>query len=100
MRYQEPAVVVKLADCATEDSKPFICWDCDEREAGFSHGEHHLATHNLVRCMEPQKEEEASPEEQTTENRLGALEHKLEGLTSQMERIEKLLQSLAVARGQ
>ncbi|KAI1783149.1 hypothetical protein LXA43DRAFT_904186 [Ganoderma leucocontextum] len=86
-------------DCP-EDSKPFICWACDEREAGFSHGEHHRATHNLIRCMEPQKEEEPKPEEDSTEKRLGALEHKLEGLTSQMERIEKLLQSLAVARAE
>lgn len=50
--------------------------------------------------MEPQKEAEPTPEEETTEKRLGAVEHKLEGLTSQMERIEKLLQSLTLARAE
>ena len=89
-----------LTRTPAEDSKAFICWDCDEKEAGFTHGEHHLATHNLVRCMEPQKEAEATPEEDSTEKRLGAVEHKLEGLTSQMERIEKLLQSLTLARAE
>ncbi|KAI1783152.1 hypothetical protein LXA43DRAFT_1187180 [Ganoderma leucocontextum] len=93
-------------DCP-EDSKPFICSECDEQEAGFSHGEHHLATHNLVRCVEALQEENSQPwlvEEDNTEKRLGVLEYKLEGVTSkleglttQMERIEKLLHSLAVA---
>ncbi|KAI1785192.1 hypothetical protein LXA43DRAFT_1100597 [Ganoderma leucocontextum] len=108
-------------DCPN-DPKPFICWACDEKEAGFSHGEHHLATHNLVRCMEAQKEEESkSSKDDKTEKRLDALEHKLEGVTSQMEgltsrmdgltsqmegltgqmeRIETLLQSFAIVRAE
>ncbi|KAM5533024.1 hypothetical protein V8D89_013292 [Ganoderma adspersum] len=31
-------------DCP-KDSRAFICWECDAREAGFSHGKYHLATH-------------------------------------------------------
>ncbi|KAI1785889.1 hypothetical protein LXA43DRAFT_99677 [Ganoderma leucocontextum] len=93
-----------------EDSKAFICWHCDESEGGFSYGEHHLATHNLVRCMKAHKEGSKS-EDDRTGKRLDALEHKLEGLTGQMagfttqvagltsqiERIEKLLQLLSNA---
>ncbi len=110
-----------IADEDTEDCKAFICSACDEKEAGFSHGKHHIATHNLVRCMDAKKEEESKEEEDKTEKRLGALEHKLEGvtsqmegvtsrmdglttrmeeLTSQMERIEKLLQSLPIIRAE
>ncbi|PIL33864.1 hypothetical protein GSI_03570 [Ganoderma sinense ZZ0214-1] len=108
-------------DCPPE-SKAFICSECEEKEGGFSHGEHHLANHNLVRCMEVKKEEESKSEDGTTERRLDALEHKLEGvttqmeglssrmdglttrtvegLTSQMERIEKLLQALPIMRAE
>ncbi len=50
--------------------------------------------------MAPPKEEGPIPEEESTEKRLGTLEHRLEGLTSQIERIEKLLQSLAIARAE
>ncbi|KAM5543336.1 hypothetical protein V8D89_003210 [Ganoderma adspersum] len=85
-------------DCP-EDSGPFICWDCDSQEAGFDQGEHHLSTHNLVRCMEVQEEEVLGPEEDnTTEKRLGALEQQMVGLRDQMEKIETLLHALANAR--
>ena len=104
----------------TAESKAFICSKCDEKEGGFSHGAHHLATHSLVRCVEA-KEEESKPGDDKTEKRLDALEHKLEGvtsqmegltsrmdglttqmegLTSQMERIEKLLQALPIIRAE
>ena len=80
---------------STEESEPLICWDCDEQEAGFDQGEHHLATHNLVRCMEVQVEEVPGPEEDnTTEKRLGALEQQMVGLRGQMEKIEALLHAL------
>ncbi|PIL33826.1 hypothetical protein GSI_03532 [Ganoderma sinense ZZ0214-1] len=84
-------------DCP-EDSAPFICWDCDEREAGFDQGEHHLATHNLVRCMEVLEEEVLGSGEDTTEKRLGALEEQMVGLRDQMAKIEALLHALANAR--
>ena len=84
----------------TGSAKVFICWDCDEREAGFSHGEHHRATHSLIRSMEDKESEE----DKKVENRLDTMDHKLEGLTSQlmgltnqMEDIEKLLRSLGNA---
>ena len=47
-----------VANQHTDGSRPFICWDCDEQQGGFSHGPHHLATHNLIRCMQAQMEEE------------------------------------------
>ena len=82
-----------------EESEPFICWDCDVQEAGFDQGEHHLATHNLVRCIEVQVEEVPGPEEDnTTEKRFGALEQQIVGLRDQMEKIEALLHALANAR--
>ncbi|KAM5543339.1 hypothetical protein V8D89_003213 [Ganoderma adspersum] len=90
-------------DCP-EELKPFICWECDKQAAGFSHGDHHLATHNLVRCMpvEAQQGDFSWQEaEDDTKERLDALEHKLEGLTDQMQgltsqmgTIEKLLHDL------
>ncbi|KAI1785867.1 hypothetical protein LXA43DRAFT_1099745 [Ganoderma leucocontextum] len=99
-------------DCP-QDNIPFICWDCDEREAAsFSHGEHHRAMHNLVRCMEGK---ESTSENDKTEKRLDAVDHKLEELTSQieglvsqverlnsqiedrMERVENILRSLRSA---
>ena len=47
-----------VANQHTEGSRPFICWDCDEQQGGFSRGAHHLAAHNLIRCMQAQNEEE------------------------------------------
>ncbi|KAM5530344.1 hypothetical protein V8D89_015985 [Ganoderma adspersum] len=93
--------VAWLRGTHAEDSKPFICWDCDAQpeEAGFEHGEHHIATHILVRCMEPQMAEVQlqEPEEDPMEKRLGALEGKLDGLMGQF---QMLLTSLAVARAE
>ncbi|KAM5533025.1 hypothetical protein V8D89_013293 [Ganoderma adspersum] len=105
-------------DCPA-DSEPFICWDCDKRLAGFDvyHGPsaHHLATHNLVRCIEAQEEERKSGENRAEPlNQVGPPEDKLEGIqgqiaglksqmdvfTSQMARIEKLLQSLPQAHAE
>lgn len=103
----------------TADSEPFVCWDCDKRLAGFdvyhSPRAHHLATHNLVRCMETQ-EEERKPGENRAEplNQVGPPEDKLEEIqgqiaglksqmdsfTSQMARIETLLQSLPQAQAE
>ena len=80
-----------------EDDHAFICRDCDEKHAGFNHGEHHLATHNLVVCKETQEHDD-SDDSDNTQERLTALEHKMSELSSQMERIERLLQSLAIPR--
>ena len=80
-----------------EDDHAFICRDCDEKYAGFSHGEHHLTTHNLVVCKETQERDD-SDDSDNTQERLTALEHKMSELSSQMERIERLLQSLAIPR--
>ena len=108
-----------LTETLTAESEPFVCRDCDKRLAGFDvyhgHGAHHLATHNLVRCMEAQ-EGERKPRENRAEplNQVGPPEDKLEGIqgqiaglksqmdafTSQMERIEKLLQSLPQTRAE
>ena len=77
-----------------EDDHAFICRDCDEKHAGFNHGEHHLATHNLVVCKETQERDDSDD----TQARLIALEHKMSELSSQMERIERLLQSFAIPR--
>ena len=87
-----------LTSTYAEDSGPFICWDCDERQAGFSHGEHHLAMHSLVPCMGTREEEAIGREEDNAEKRLGALELQMMGLRDQMEKIEALLHALANAR--
>ena len=80
-----------------EDDHAFICRDCDEKHAGFKHGEHHSATHNLVVCKETQERDD-SDDSDNTQERLTALEHKMSELSSQMVRIERLLQSLAIPR--
>ncbi|PIL33838.1 hypothetical protein GSI_03544 [Ganoderma sinense ZZ0214-1] len=91
-------------DCPDEP-KPFICWECEDQTVDLDPSKSHLATHNLVPCMSAVKEEQTDdysglwPGVFDTGKRLGALENKLEGLTNQMERIEKLLHDLANATG-
>ncbi|KAI0633741.1 hypothetical protein C8Q77DRAFT_1157905 [Trametes polyzona] len=83
-------------DCPAE-GRVFVCSACDEK-GGVDAGDH-KTTHSLVQCKKPQDEDE--DEEDTsakTEERLSAVEDKLAALAAQMERIEKLLQSLAAAR--
>ncbi|KAI8975832.1 hypothetical protein BD414DRAFT_497057 [Trametes punicea] len=81
-------------DCPA-DSNVFICADCDEKKGGFDLGQHER-THSLVYCTE--KADEEDEEENTAEQRLSAVENKLAMLTTQMERIEKLLESLTISR--
>lgn len=90
----------------TEDTDPFICWDCDKQLAGFNYGEYHRATHNLVRCMEAQRVGELKSGKDRTgvteqadplEDRVKGLASEITGLKSQLERMEKLLQSLPQA---
>ena len=57
--------------------------------------EHH-ATHTIVRCLETPADEESNEENKSTDERVASLEAQISALTSQMERIEKLLrQTLA-----
>ncbi|KAI0360925.1 hypothetical protein OH77DRAFT_1517315 [Trametes cingulata] len=85
-------------DCLAE-SNVFVCQECDEKKGGVTVGDHQH-THSLVRCTEPETEDDDSDSEgeDNTEERLSAVEDKLATLTVQMERIEKLLESLAVSR--
>ena len=103
----------------TADSEPFVCWDCDKRLAGFDvyhgPGAHHLSTHNLVRCIEAQEGEwkpgenraesliQVRPPEDKLEGiqgQIAGLKSQMDAFTSQMERIEKLLQSLPQTRAE
>ena len=72
----------------------FVCVDCDEKNGGVTVGDH-LDTHSLVSCKLKVAEDDT---EKNTEQRLSSVEGKLAALTAQMERIEKLLESLAVSR--
>ncbi|KAI0373412.1 hypothetical protein BV20DRAFT_937448 [Pilatotrama ljubarskyi] len=88
-------------DCP-EDSNVFVCAECDETKGGVTVADHQH-THSLVRCTEEENEDEESDEEEeeeedNTEERLSAVEDKLAALAAQMERIEKLLEQLAVSR--
>ncbi|CDO75523.1 hypothetical protein BN946_scf184871.g4 [Trametes cinnabarina] len=81
-------------DCPV-DSNVFICQTCDEEKGGIKVNAH-SSDHSLVRCTAPPDDEEE--EEDNTEERLSAVEDKLATLAAQMDRIEKLLESLAVSR--
>ncbi|KAI0767714.1 hypothetical protein C8Q74DRAFT_1203793 [Fomes fomentarius] len=78
-------------DCP-EKANVFVCQTCDQEKGGITHGDTHLATHNLVRCMDNKDGDE---EKGCTESRIAALETQMSALTAQ---IEKLLQSLASGR--
>ncbi|KAH9894903.1 hypothetical protein C8Q73DRAFT_644952 [Cubamyces lactineus] len=80
-------------DCPT-DGNVFVCVDCDEKNGGVTVGDHQ-DTHSLVTCKLKVVEDDT---EKNTEQRLSAVEGRLAALTAQMERIEKLLESLAVSR--
>ncbi|RPD54176.1 hypothetical protein L227DRAFT_580748 [Lentinus tigrinus ALCF2SS1-6] len=82
-------------DCP-EDANIFVCQSCDEK-GGVTVGDH-LGTHTLVRCLEPPAEEDSDEEQDSTDDRVAALETQISALTSQMSRIEKLLQSLVGGR--
>lgn len=79
---------VEIADQGVDNSEAFICRECDveSRWAGFSHGEYHLAKHNLVRCMKAEEEGLSSTDDET-QKRIRTLEDKLDGLTGQLERL-------------
>ena len=82
-----------------DDANVFICKTCDEEKGGIVFGDIHLPTHNLVRCLDPDDEDEDDDDESTdTESRVAALETQMSALTSQMDRIEKLLESLVLHR--
>ncbi|KAI0708178.1 hypothetical protein C8T65DRAFT_211601 [Cerioporus squamosus] len=82
-------------DCP-EDANIFVCQSCEDEKGGVTAGDHQ-ATHTLVRCLEPPAED-VDEQEDSTEKRVAALETQISALTSQMDRIEKLLLSLAPAR--
>ncbi|KAI0331154.1 hypothetical protein GY45DRAFT_1276344 [Cubamyces sp. BRFM 1775] len=84
--YANPELVV--------DANVFVCLVCDEKNGGMTVGDH-LDTHSLVSCKLPVVEDD---KDKNTEQRLSDMEGKLATLTAQMERIERLLQSLAVSR--
>ncbi|TFK89009.1 hypothetical protein K466DRAFT_487737 [Polyporus arcularius HHB13444] len=82
-------------DCP-EDANIFVCQSCEDQKGGVTAGDHQ-ATHTLVRCLEPPADEDKE-KENDTEKRVAALESQISALTSQMDRMEKLLQSLAHGR--
>ncbi|KAI9068344.1 hypothetical protein FKP32DRAFT_1587743 [Trametes sanguinea] len=88
-------------DCPV-DSNAFICIECDQKRGGFVLREH-IPEHSLVFCKEKAVEE--TDPDKSMEKRLSALEGKLVAMeqkfvsfAEQMERIEQILQSLAVTR--
>ncbi|TFK86599.1 hypothetical protein K466DRAFT_587082 [Polyporus arcularius HHB13444] len=83
-------------DCP-EDANIFVCQSCEDEKGGVTAGDHQ-ATHTLVRCLEPPVGENNHEEDSVAEKRIAALETQMSALTSQMDRIEKLLQSLALGR--
>ncbi|KAH9913469.1 uncharacterized protein BXZ73DRAFT_106942 [Epithele typhae] len=80
-------------DCPVE-SNVFVCGECDENKGGCDVDEH-LATHTLVRCTESLGD---AGEAKTAEERLTSVEGQLIALTVQMDRIEKVLMTLAGTR--
>ncbi|OJT10257.1 hypothetical protein TRAPUB_13211 [Trametes pubescens] len=82
-------------DCPAE-SNVFVCQECDEK-GGVDVGDH-KATHSLVHCKEKVEGDGGGDAARNSEERLSAVEGKLAALSVQMERIEKLLDSLAGAR--
>lgn len=76
------------------DDNVFVCQACDETKGGVTVGDH-LETHTLVRCTEGAKDVDQA---RTAEERLTSVEGQLVALTTQMDRIEKVLQSLAMGR--
>ena len=73
-----------------EDANTFICQSCEDEKGGVTVADHH-ATHTIVRCLEPPVDEESKEENKSTDERVASLEAQISALTSQMERIEKLL---------
>ena len=71
-----------------------MCERCDESKGGVEADEH-VPTHTLVRCTEGARDIDQG---RTAEERLTSVEGQLVALTTQMDRIEKVLQSLAVGR--
>ncbi|KAI0644525.1 hypothetical protein C8Q79DRAFT_777894 [Trametes meyenii] len=82
-------------DCPAESSI-YICQDCDGMKGGITVNEHQ-ESHSLVRCT-PEKVDDEVDGARDAQERLFAVEGKLAALTVQMERIEKLLESLALSR--
>ena len=90
-----------MTQATVDDANVFICQACDETKGGVAHGDTHKATHNLVRCLDPDDEDDESDDgrKDSTESRVAALEIQMSALAAQMDRIEKLLlQSLAPGR--
>ncbi|OSD01341.1 hypothetical protein PYCCODRAFT_541681 [Trametes coccinea BRFM310] len=85
-------------DCPVE-SNVFICHECDEEKGGVTVGEHDRF-HSLVSCtaLPDDDDDDDDEEEDNTKERLSAVEGKLTALAAQMDRIEKLLESLALSR--
>ncbi len=88
--------IVSFSPRGTEDANIFVCQSCEDQKGGVTAGDHQ-ATHTLVRCLEPPADEDKH-KENDTEKRVAALESQISALTSQMDRMEKLLQSLAHGR--
>ena len=70
------------------------CQEVDENKGGVE-VETHLVTHTLVRCTEGTKDVDQA---RTAEERLTVVEGQLVALTTQINQIEKILQSLAIGR--
>ena len=90
---RETPALIKVEFVAVEASV-FVCQACDETKGGVTIDDH-LESHTLVRCTEAGKDVDQA---RTAEDRLTSVEGQLVVLTTQMDRIEKVLQSLAGAR--
>lgn len=82
---------------ATTGTDVFVCHDCDEKLGGISKG-NHKAMHSLILCKEKVEEVKDGEAGKNTEQRLSAVESQLGALSTQMEKIEKLLELLATSR--
>ena len=80
--------------CCTVEANVFVCQEYDKNKGGVEIGSH-LATHTLVHCTEGTKDTDQA---RTAEERLPVVEGQLVALTTQMDRIEKVLRSLVVGR--
>ncbi len=89
--------IVSFSLRGAEDANIFICQSCEDEKGGVTAGDHQ-ATHTLVRCLEPPVGKNNREKDNVTEKRIAALETQISALTSQMDRMEKLLQSLALGR--
>ncbi|KAI0752480.1 hypothetical protein C8Q80DRAFT_1146274 [Daedaleopsis nitida] len=85
-------------DCP-DDANVFVCCQCDDQHGGVSAGDTHKAMHSLIRCsMLTNDDKSEEDEKDSTEKRVVALESQMSALSIQMNRIEKLLETLVAGR--